>query len=168
MVAHSQPNGYNSHIRPLRSGQVVSGGRDTVRRAMANDKSDDERWWVWIEQTNQMWKVEFEIWVGLFGFLSIAVTFVGVFVRMFVSFPLWWIVGGMWSTYVVGNLFARFLMYHRIKCPSCGYNPTRRKKDGKPISSKMFNSKVGALRFCPRCGHGTDVHADQGASSGRP
>ncbi len=49
--------------------------------------------------------------------------------------------------------FARHAFFHRIVCPYCGYNPTRRKSDGEPRKDQFkVMAEISRLDVCPNCG----------------
>lgn len=43
------------------------------------------------------------------------------------------------------------LFFHAIRCPACGYNPTRSKKEHKKMSVKLVWARLRPLEECPEC-----------------
>lgn len=59
----------------------------------------------------------------------------------------------------------RHLFYGKIVCPRCGYNPTRRKSDGKPRQD--YYKVLAELRrhqSCPNCGQVGPVPVEKSES----
>ena len=75
--------------------------------------------------------------------------------------------GFIWMPFVFAALavasrkVSRHLFENAIFCPHCGYNPTRRKSDGRP---RLDRDKVGAQLWrydvCPECGETGDAQPD--------
>ena len=108
--------------------------------------------YVWLRNTGQLWKVWFEVGVGLYGMLSLYVCLILLFVSFFVGFFLMWFAAGLWTLYGVLRMVEIVVLYCLLRCPACGHNPTRRKADGKMMSSHGLYSRLSKLEACPKCG----------------
>src|SRR5262245_52353834 len=107
---------------------------------------------LWISNSGQRWKVGFEVYVGLFGFIGAAIGLVSLIASFFVGPKALWLFGGVWAVYGALRLAQYFIVYHFIRCPRCGFNPTRRQPDGKAMNAAVLWGRLGGLESCPNCG----------------
>jgi hypothetical protein len=114
---------------------------------------------VWLTNTRQRWKVRFEVWVAFYGLFALAAGFFLLFLAYFSGLRalLIWITAGLWTVYGIGRLAQYFLVYHFIRCPQCGANPTRQQKDGCPMHETVTYSRLEKLEVCPKCGYPGDA-----------
>lgn len=66
---------------------------------------------------------------------------------------LWWILIPVIPLIVGARRYSNHLFFHRIVCPKCGFNPTRRKSDGAPRQDYFkVMSQLRSFEDCPHCG----------------
>jgi hypothetical protein len=121
------------------------------------DNSDET--YVWIRAIHKMWVFELDFYNSFFGFLLIPLTVLaaaGVLISAFFVDPpgvlVGTVIGCLWVLYLVLNAAAGHLLYTVLKCPVCGHNPTRRKKDGKPMAPRILDRRLERMTECPSCG----------------
>ena len=64
----------------------------------------------------------------------------------------WWVPASFVAVGILSSFtarYARHILYHKIVCPHCGDNPTRRKGDGKP--RKDEHKMLAELERCQVC-----------------
>lgn len=109
----------------------------------------------WVKATGQAWKLNFPIYVALWGYFAIPATLL-----CFVLLP--WHRGALraipviWTIYIVAYLAGVWVEYS-IRCPRCRFNPLRTKKDGRLIAPKLLNWRLCGLEVCPKCGFAGDA-----------
>jgi hypothetical protein len=108
--------------------------------------------YVWLRRTRQRWKLVLQVWLGIYGFLVVLASLVFLVVAMFAGARALWIPGILWAGYGLGRAIDYWVVYHSIRCPQCGVNPTRRKKDGMRMSERSLYSHLARLEGCPACG----------------
>lgn len=112
----------------------------------------EEPTWVWINKSRNGWKYSFAIDVEVFQLFGTILAVALLIASAFVD-RLW--IGSLVILglgYIVGPVVGYFLLYYRIKCPSCGHNPTRRKADHKPMSPRILYPRLEKFTACPHCG----------------
>ncbi|CAN5457722.1 hypothetical protein BH09VER1_BH09VER1_55470 [soil metagenome] len=103
----------------------------------------------WLEKTGQIWKYELEGYLGILGAVSLAVLIVSLLASLVVRWA--WIVGAsLMALYFLLGLASILVFYYTIRCPACGYNPTR-KKDGKWASTRYLEGVFKKMELCPAC-----------------
>ena len=116
---------------------------------MATD-SDTDR--TWLRNTRQIWKVDLDGWVGVYGYFA---TLISAFVLAPVAGLLWtpaiYIAGTLLLLYLAGQFAVYFVLYWCVRCPSCRFNPTRRKSDGRPMSPRILHPRLDGYATCPAC-----------------
>jgi hypothetical protein len=108
----------------------------------------------WLENTGQGWKVTFEVWVGLFGFASVLLGLASLLFSAFAGPKVLWPAGVLWGIYGLLRATQYVIVYHCIRCPRCGFNPTRRAADGRVMHEKTMYARLAKLQSCPQCGDG--------------
>lgn len=106
----------------------------------------------WLKKTNQQWKFDFGLYVGLFGYFA---SLLAVFVLFPIGFfwrPAWYIIAALIAMYFTLYGIEHWVVRCLIKCAACGHNPTRRKKDGRPLGLKRVYGRLLELQSCPDCG----------------
>jgi hypothetical protein len=107
----------------------------------------------WLARTGQLWKLQAEVWAGLLGFAGalLAVLFLSA---AFVLGPaILWAAGVIWALYGFAHFGTAWLKYHRIRCPRCGYNPTRETDGGGRLPNDVVHERLATLEVCPVCGY---------------
>ena len=115
---------------------------------MAKDPPKEE--FVWVKHLGRYWMLPARLVpAGLF-ILGAIVSFVGWKAAENSTVAVVGVVILLSSipTYVLNSL----LIYRLIKCPHCGYNPTRNKAKGKPMSFDLVFSRLAKFECCPECG----------------
>ena len=106
----------------------------------------------WLRSTGQIWKVDLDGWVGVFGYF---VTLISALVLAPIAALFWtpaiYLAGFLIALYFAGQLLAYFVLYWCIRCPSCQFNPTRRKSDGRPMSPRILHPRLDGYSVCPAC-----------------
>jgi len=99
---------------------------------------------IWMKNTGQLWKLQFETWLAFYGLFAFVPA-------LFLCF------NGRWSTGIVilgvwlaGKGVEGFLQYYTIRCPSCKHNPARR--NGRALNSKALQAKLSKMERCEGCG----------------
>ena len=81
--------------------------------------------------------------------------FIGLAALIVILFnkSLWWL-ALLAALLIFGVLrYSKFVFFHRIVCPKCGYNPTRRKADGAPRKDYYkVRNQLESYEDCPNCG----------------
>jgi hypothetical protein len=116
--------------------------------------------YVWLRRIRKLWLVDLELYNGIFGGIWLMVTlatFVGIVIAAACQFevPIGMIgktIGGGWGLFLTINFIHVVLLYTRIRCPHCGFNPTRTKKEGKWMSPRILTRRLMTLTACPSCG----------------
>ena len=114
-------------------------------------KSSDDKC-VWLRNTKQLWKVDLEVWVGVFGYFSLLLSlFVLAPIAAFLWTPAVYVVAALVFLYFAAQLVVYFVLYWWIRCPACHFNPTRRKSDGRPMSPRILYPRLYKYAACPAC-----------------
>lgn len=107
----------------------------------------------WLRNTGQLWKVRFEVGVGIFGYCAILLSVV-LLVGTVLWRPFLFAAIALWTAYGVLRAVEIYVVYSLIKCPHCGHNPTRRKSDGRRMSPRTMYPRLAKMAACPHCRHG--------------
>jgi hypothetical protein len=102
----------------------------------------------WLRSIGKYWILSSE--------LAPNILLVGAFLGMFICFAIGQKNAGLTvfvvliSTSFIATAIQYHLFYHFIRCPRCGYNPTRY-KNGKNIPTKTVYKRLQDLEYCPAC-----------------
>ena len=104
----------------------------------------------WLEATKQTWKYhQIPKYVGIYGFFSFIVA-VGFGISAFFIPKLGIVSIVVLAVWLMGGALEMYFIYYTIKCPNCGYNPTRN-KNGKWSGEKNLEGKIKKMTECPEC-----------------
>src|ERR1043166_2876958 len=112
----------------------------------------NEQNYLWLRHTGQLWKVGFRLVPSLLGFFGLIASIPLAFVSLWVVW-LRWALLCFWIGYLLLYGLQEFLEFYCIKCPRCGYNPTRRKSDKKELPLSLATKRLCEWRGCPECGY---------------
>lgn len=104
----------------------------------------------WTRRLGKRWIYGLEVWSSL-GFLLGPLLLGAGGISKYS-----WLLILRFALLVGGVLFwvaHRFCYYHCIKCPRCGYNPTRTKEGRIKKNWKATDTQVSKLTNCPKCGY---------------
>lgn len=104
----------------------------------------------WVKATGQLWKMRVCLFPAFWSILAVPATVVCLGMAIWHGWLIW-LVGGVWLVAVLAHLVTLWFEYD-IKCPQCGFNPTKRKKDGRSVAPRLLNSRLCGLESCPKCG----------------
>jgi hypothetical protein len=104
---------------------------------------------IWVRAIRRYWLLPAEM-VGILllilGFLA------GVLLSMLRSKSVAVVVGCLWGASFVVTMLHHAAFFSLIRCPVCGYNPTRTLK-GKKLAYKTALSRLAKCEHCPKCGN---------------
>ncbi|MCM8542909.1 MAG: hypothetical protein NE328_21760 [Lentisphaeraceae bacterium] len=106
--------------------------------------------YIWLKETNNYWKYNFELLVSVYGFFSFILAAILGVISFFMGNNIWIVSIILISLYFLGGILVMFLLYYQIICPKCGHNPSR-KKNGKWASPRYLEGKFKKLISCPSC-----------------
>jgi hypothetical protein len=61
-----------------------------------------------------------------------------------------------WALWLAVKVLQGLLLFNLVRCPKCGFNPTRRKSDGRWMSPRTLHPRLQQLEECPECGFAGD------------
>jgi hypothetical protein len=104
---------------------------------------------VWVTRIGRLWVFGLE-------FVMVILLFVGagcltVF-GIFKIEALAWVGLSLVALYIALIFVSQFAFYHLVKCPHCGYNPTRVKATGRKMHGRIAAARLRDLENCPECG----------------
>ena len=111
----------------------------------------DKKSFIWIRHINRLWVLEAEMLSSAFLVLGILVFLAGAFL------PKSWHGVACGQFLIVASfpvtMLQWWLLYHIVKCPRCGHNPTRTKdKKHKKMGTNLVWSRLRKYETCPECG----------------
>jgi hypothetical protein len=110
--------------------------------------SDDE--FRWLRRIGRLWILKAE----MVPMLLLASMLISAVLLLLIGLSGW--VAPAAAMFVCGSFGAaivqHFLFFHAIRCPECGYNPTRSKRENKKMSVKPVWSRLRPLENCSECG----------------
>jgi hypothetical protein len=109
--------------------------------------SNDYRW---LRSIHRYWILQAET-VSILLFIA-AFTLAPVLSFLDVEHLVGWTFGGLLLASFLAALTQHFLFYRAIRCPICGFNPTRH-KNGKNLPRKTAWKRLASMDNCPSC-HG--------------
>src|SRR5947199_10641167 len=107
----------------------------------------------WLRRTGQLWKLRAEVWVGVLGAAGVFLGALALFVAYFAGPRALWVAGACWAAYGLLRFGTLFLKYRGIRCPQCGFNPTRQPGSGRWLPEDEVHERLAALEVCPGCGY---------------
>jgi hypothetical protein len=69
------------------------------------------------------------------------------------SWHLTWYGLGLCVTYPLVGALERWMFFHLIKCPKCGFNATHGKTTERPLDYYTAWSRLEKYNACPHCGY---------------
>lgn len=111
---------------------------------------------IWLTNSGQCWKVAFEVYVGLLGMAALLIGLFMLLISFFAGPKAFWLPGGLWALYGLLRIVQHIIVYHCIRCPRRGFNPTRRKTDGRAMHPDILWGRLGGMEACPHCGDRAD------------
>ncbi|MCB1236077.1 MAG: hypothetical protein KDM91_13485 [Verrucomicrobiae bacterium] len=121
---------------------------DPASKPKRTARSEEARW---VESIGQSRWIGFELVTGCGGGVCFLILLgIAVYFRsgaLFALLPIPVVLG------LLGAWHGKRQFYRRIVCPFCGFNPTRRKSDGRPRRDyyKVL-AELRRLDACPNCG----------------
>jgi len=108
----------------------------------------------WLRGIHRYWILQAEIvWLLLFiAAFALAPTLALFDAEHLVG----WTFGGLLVASFLAAVIQHFFFYRAIRCPKCGYNPTRH-KDGTNLPRKTALKRLAEMDSCPSCKAHRDV-----------
>jgi hypothetical protein len=106
----------------------------------------------WLKRTGQSWKLASEVWIAFLGMASVWLGLILLIVSFFVGAKPLIIAGGLWFVYGVLKFGQIIVKYYFLKCPWCGFNPTREQGTGRWLHEDVVHNRLADLDACPGCG----------------
>ena len=104
---------------------------------------------VWVTRIGRAWVCWMELPMMAIMFAGIAcLAGFGIFKVEVLA----WVGLALLALYILLIFVERFAFYCLLKCPHCGCNPTRTKKDGKKMHARIAATRIRDLEACPECG----------------
>jgi hypothetical protein len=107
---------------------------------------------LWLRRTGQSWKLVSEIWIAFFGMASLWLSMILLIVSFFVGTKPLIVASGLWLIYGALKFGKIFVKYYSLKCPWCGFNPTREEGTGRWLPEDVVHNRLADLDACPGCG----------------
>jgi hypothetical protein len=114
----------------------------------------NHRLYPWLIRTGQLWKLRAEVWVGLLGFAGLLLGLLSLLAAFTVGPVVLWAAGVFWALYGFAKFGVFWLKYHHIRCPRCGYNPTREADSGRRLPDDVVHEHLAIIEICPACAYG--------------
>jgi hypothetical protein len=112
--------------------------------------ADEPSSYIWVRRIGRNWVLNAQAFTGSVFYLGLFIALVGFFL------PARWYVAlaGLLiaCTYPLAAGTERWLFFHCIKCPKCGFNATFGKTTGAPLNYAVAWSRLEQYVCCPRCG----------------
>jgi hypothetical protein len=109
---------------------------------------------VWVKGLRRFWLLRLE----LLGIGLMILAFIALIVGRS-GHELWTVGVCLLVASFVVTMLQHFLVYTLIRCPACGYNPTRTLA-GKKMSIKSVTTRLARYERCPRC-EGAPLDGDE-------
>ena len=119
--------------------------------------------YIWVRRIHRNWIFQLEAIGSFYGFSLIPLSIlavVGLVVSAYFVKPpvlvVFVFIGTAWALYFAVDTLVGIFTYNLIRCPKCGFNPTRRKADGRSVNPDIMCRRLEKLEECPACGFAGD------------
>jgi|GEM_PF-5971874 hypothetical protein len=110
--------------------------------------SDRGPYYIWVKSLGLNWLGYVSLVSELAPLLGIVVLSVGGLTKSYVTIYTGLAILGVG---IAAFFIYTFFFFHSIRCPKCGYNPTRKKDGSRRKNFRATETSVSKLVACPKC-----------------
>jgi hypothetical protein len=104
---------------------------------------------VWVRRIGKVWVLNAQALMGVTFYVALAVLLLGLVTPA--QWRLSWVGGFLVALSIGAAALERWMFFHLIRCPNCGFNATHGKTTDRPLNYYVAWSRLQKYDACPQC-----------------